>query len=73
MSGPRTRSLEQLRNLMSELTVLRAQVEEAERNRSQSMVQFNRLLKLRKLEAARIKSNCTPLASRTTSCPKGQD
>ncbi|SHN82550.1 hypothetical protein SAMN05444170_5147 [Bradyrhizobium erythrophlei] len=53
MSTPRTRSLEQLRNLMSELTALRARVEEAERNRSQSIVQFNRLLKLRKLEAAR--------------------
>jgi hypothetical protein len=38
---------------MSELTALRARVEEAERNRSQSIVQFNRLLKLRKLEAAR--------------------
>ena len=73
MSTPRTRSLEQLRNLMSELTVLRAQVEQAERNRTQSIVQFNRLLKLRKLEAARIKPNCTPPASRTTSCPKGQD
>jgi hypothetical protein len=70
MSTPRTRSLEQLRNLMSELTVLRAQVETAER--SQSITQFNRLLKLRKLEAAQIKPNCTLPASRTTSCPKGQ-
>jgi hypothetical protein len=62
MSTPRTRSLEQLRNLMSELTLLRARVEEAERNRSRSIVQFNRLLKLRKLEAIRVKPNCTPPA-----------